>query len=131
MTYLNFGHLLRTETDPEVIGNLTRKGWTIAPQPPGPEATWGNGEWVMPPEDPAASTRKIWPHAAAFLEEFTLPELAAISLSEDPMVAALRLLLAAWPGEVWSDDLRIGNGLAHLIDSGILSEARRAAILAK
>jgi hypothetical protein len=75
--------------------------------------------------------RKIWLNSAAFLSEFTMPELAAISLSLDPTIAALRLLLASWPADVWSDDPRIVMGLDALESAGIINEARRGEIVAK
>jgi len=75
--------------------------------------------------------RKIWPNAALFLSEFTMPELAAVSLSLDPTIAALRLLLASWPADVWSDDPRIVMGLDALESAGIITEARRGEIVAK
>jgi hypothetical protein len=75
--------------------------------------------------------RKIWPNSAAFLSEFTMPELAAISLSLDPTIAALRLLLASWPADIYSDDPRIIGGLSSLVAAGIITEARRGEILAK
>ncbi len=75
--------------------------------------------------------RKIWPNSAAFLAEFTMPELAAISLSLDPTIAALRLLLASWPADIYSDDPRIIGGLSALVAVGIITEARRKEILAK
>lgn len=76
-------------------------------------------------------SRKVWPNAAAFMAEFTLPELASVSLSQDPTVAALRLMLSAWPSDVWSDDPRIQMGLAALVSSGIIDETRKAELLAK
>lgn len=82
-------------------------------------------------EEIAALARKTWPNAAAFLAEFSMPELAAISLSTDPTVAALRLLLLAWPSDVWSEDPRIVGGLAALVAAGIIDETRKAAIVAK
>jgi hypothetical protein len=74
--------------------------------------------------------RKVWPNSQAFLTEFTFPEMAAISLSADPTIAALRLLLSAWAGEVYSDDERVQTGLDALVATGILTEQRRAEILA-
>ncbi len=76
-------------------------------------------------------SRKIWPNSSAFLAEFTMPEIGAISLSADPAIAALRLLLATWPADVWSDDPRIEGGLATLIAAGIITETRRIEIVAK
>lgn len=77
----------------------------------------------------ALASRKVWPGSDAFLAEFTLPETAAISLSTDPVIAALRLILASWRGEVWSDDPRIELGLSMLQQSGIIDEARAAEIV--
>jgi hypothetical protein len=91
-------------------------------------------QWVSTPltdEELADRARKIWPNAALFLAEFTMPELAAISLSLDPTIAALRLLLASWPADIYSDDPRIVGGLSALVAAGIILEARRAEILAK
>jgi len=85
----------------------------------------------IPPDALAALARKTWPNAAAFLGEFSLPELAAISLSTDPTIAALRLLLASWAADVWSDDARIQMGLEKLVETGIINEARKAVILQK
>jgi hypothetical protein len=106
-------------------------------------ADLGAGEWVLSsyeiialtPEEIAENAilaaRKIWPNAAAFLSEFTMPELAAISLSLDPTIAALRLLLASWPADIYSDDPRIIGGLGALVAAGIITELSRAEILAK
>jgi hypothetical protein len=108
-----------------------------------PFADLGSGEWVMSSYEVVVLTsdeiaeiailaaRKIWPNAALFLSEFTMPELAAISLSLDPTIAALRLLLASWPADIYSDDPRIVGGLSALVAAGIILEARRAEILAK
>ena len=91
------------------------------------------GRYTVEPltsDELAAIARKTWENAAAFLDEFELTELAAISLSSDPTVAALRLLLASWPKDVWSDDPRIVMGLAKLVEVGIIDETRKTAILA-
>jgi hypothetical protein len=120
--------------------NPKRLDWAEQPSPPdydpathhAPE--WADGQWVstpLTPEEIAASARKIWPNAATFLAEFTMPELAAISLSLDPTIAALRLLLASWPADIYSDDPRIIGGLSALVAVGIITESRRGEILAK
>jgi hypothetical protein len=104
-----------------------------------PFADIETGEWVLESyavrdltlEELAALARKTWPNAAAFLGEFSLPELAAISLSTDPTIAALRLLLASWTADIWSDEARIQVGLAKLVETEIIDETRKAAILAK
>jgi hypothetical protein len=98
------------------------------------EPYWGLGQWVVEnksEEELAADARKSWDNSSMFIQEFTLTEMAAISLSQDTTVAALRLLLSTWFGEVWSDDPRVQSGLSALIDSGIINEARRDEILAK
>lgn len=104
-----------------------------------PYADLDAGEWVirstvavsLTEDELAALARKTWPNAAAFLAEFTMPELAAVSLSTDPTVSALRLLLLAWPADVWSDDPRIVMGLTALVSAGIINETRKAEIIAK
>ncbi len=98
------------------------------------EPYWGLGQWVVEnksEEELAADARKSWDNSSMFVQEFTLTEMAAISLSQDTTVAALRLLLSTWFGEVWSDDPRVQSGLLALINSGIINEARRDEILAK
>ena len=90
--------------------------------------------WVLlslSPEEQAAAARKVWPTSADYLIEFTFQEMAAISLSQDPTIAALRLLLASWAGEVWSDDPRVLAGIEALITQGIISQARADEILSK
>lgn len=79
----------------------------------------------------AASVRKTWPNVAAFLSAFTMTELAGISLSTDPPLAALRILLLSHPDEVWSDDPRILAGLDALVAAGVITEERRSEIVAK
>lgn len=53
MTYLTYDKQLRSETDPQIIATLLRKGWVEAPQPPYDPATqtcqWVNGAWVVAP----------------------------------------------------------------------------------
>lgn len=82
-------------------------------------------------ENAILANRKIWQNAALFLNEFSMPELAAIELSIDPTIAALRLLLASWPADIYSDDPRIIGGLYALVAAGIIDEARRGEIVAK
>jgi hypothetical protein len=75
--------------------------------------------------------RKVWATSARYLTEFSLQEMAAISLSPDPTIAALRLLMASWDGEVWSDDPRVIAGLDALEANQIIDATRRAEIIAK
>jgi hypothetical protein len=139
MTYLSYNTELRTETNQDLIATLLRKGWTENPPPSYDPATqhppaWSQGQWSVTdktPEELAADARKVWPTSAKYLLEFTLPEMSAISLSEDPTIAALRLLLATWDTEVWSDDPRVVAGLDAIQAAGIIDAARRAQILAK
>ena len=98
------------------------------------EPQWGNGVWILidkTEEEIQADARKVWENASAFIQEFSLQEMASISLSQEPVIAALRLLLSTWFGEVWSDDPRVINGLDSLITSGIIDENRRQQILNK
>jgi hypothetical protein len=63
-TYLTFDKELRSETDSEIISNLERKGWTLAPQPPfNPETqqcNWVDGEWVVTPIPPTLYNAEQW-----------------------------------------------------------------------
>lgn len=77
----------------------------------------------------AQNPPKRWPDAEQFMAEFQLPELAAISLSTEPIVAALRLMLSTWLSPVHSDDPRVQQGLDALVAAGILTSERRAAIV--
>jgi len=74
---------------------------------------------------------KWWPHAAAFLEEFTPEELLAVHTSQVSLVVQLLMTLLAWTGEVWSADSRISMGLQALVSLGVLTPERRTAILAE
>lgn len=51
MTYITYQGQLRSETNPQVIATLKRKGWVEAPQPPYDPATqtcqWVDGAWVV------------------------------------------------------------------------------------
>jgi hypothetical protein len=53
MTYLTYDKQLRSETDPEIIATLVRKGWVEVPKPPYDPATetcqWVDGAWVVAP----------------------------------------------------------------------------------
>lgn len=72
---------------------------------------------------------KSWPDVETFITEFTMDEMAAISLSSDPTIAGLRLLLSAWRSSVQSDDPRVILGLNALVNTGIISQHRQLAIL--
>lgn len=93
--------------------------------------TYADGVWTEPSELIAARTRMVWSNASAFLAEFTMAELAAVQLSTDPTLAALRLILAAWVGEVYSDDARVQAGVAAIAGLEIITQERADAILTK
>lgn len=72
---------------------------------------------------------KSWPNVESFIAEFTLEELAAISLSTNTTIAGLRLLLSAWRSAVNADDPRVMLGLNALLYDGIISAEKHNAIL--
>jgi hypothetical protein len=72
---------------------------------------------------------KSWPDVEAFIAEFTMDEMVAMSLSSDPTIAGLRLLLSAWRSSVQSDDPRVILGLNALVNTGIISRHRQLEIL--
>lgn len=86
---------------------------------------------IMTQQEQAAAARKVWKTSGDYLTEFTFEEMAAISLSQNPTIAALRLLMASWAGEVWSDDPRVLAGLQELVLVGILTQERANEILSK
>jgi hypothetical protein len=98
-------------------------------------------EWHGPDEKPSLEeleiawqklqSIKIWSNAQAFISEFTMQEMAAIALSTDPTIAALRLLLSGWFSEVRSNDPRVMTGLNALESNGILTAERLNLILSK
>lgn len=113
MTYLQLNDITRQESDPAIIQNLLRKGWqeVSAPEPP------------SPPPPP------MWSNAQAFMAAFSMEEKAAIALSTDPTVAALRLELSTWLSAVHVDDERVQMGLNRLVELEILTNDRKNAII--
>lgn len=79
--------------------------------------------YYRPPVGP-----KQWENVQGFMAEFTMEELAAISLSTDPTIAALRMVLITWLSEVHSDDPSVIAGLNKLVEVGIISEQRKTEI---
>lgn len=77
----------------------------------------------------AQNPPKLWPNVESFIAEFTLEELAAISLSTNTTIAGLRLLLSAWRSEINADDPRVMLGLNALVYDGIISREKLDAIL--
>jgi hypothetical protein len=70
-------------------------------------------------------TTKIWANVQEFMAVFTMAEKAAIALSVDPTIAALRLELSTWLSEVHADDVRVVLGLDKLVELGIIAQARK------
>jgi hypothetical protein len=108
--------------------NPKANDWLPQPPPPAANAIWQDGTWALPPPPP---DYKIWPNSQAFLSEFTMQEMAAISLSTDETIAALRLLLSVWFSEVHSNDPRVITSLDKLMELNIITEDRKNEILSK
>jgi hypothetical protein len=75
--------------------------------------------------------RKIWHTVADFWAEFSDTEKLAIADSTIPGIRLLHEELRMWRGEVWSDDLKVQQGLSGLVAVGILTESRKTEIFAK
>ena len=137
--FLTYNKELRSESDEQIIENLQRKGWeeTVPPsydpeRQHAPE--WIDGKWVirdLTPAEIAALKRKAWDTSAAFWAEFLPAEQLGILDSQLPEIKLLDRALVIWPGQVWSDDDRVQKGLSDLVNSGIITEARKAEILKK
>lgn len=82
-------------------------------------------QWATPAAPPP-----IWPNAQAFMAAFTMEEKAAIALSTDPTTAALRLELTTWMSTVDPSHELVQTGLNQLVSIGILTESRKAEIIA-
>ena len=80
-------------------------------------------------EKPAPPDYKIWPNVQQFMVEFTMDEKAAVSMSTDPTIAALRLELSTWFSDVHANDSRVVMGLDKLVELGIMTPERKAAII--
>lgn len=78
-------------------------------------------EWEPEP----APAVKVWPNAEYFMAEFSLQEKGAIALSNDPVIAGLRLMLSTWFSTVRADDEDVLLGLATLVATGIIDQTRR------
>jgi hypothetical protein len=74
---------------------------------------------------------KVWDNVQNFMTEFSMPEKAAIALSIDSTIAALRLELSTWLSEVHSNDPRVVTGLDRLVELEIINETRRTEIITK
>lgn len=105
--------------DPETYGGLTMLDDGAKPTIEELETAWANR--------PAPAKR--WPDVEAFSDEFTLEECAAIELSADPQIAALRFKLKTWRSSVHADHPLVVAGFAALVATGIITETRKNAIL--
>lgn len=72
---------------------------------------------------------KLWMNAQEFMQAFTMQEKAAVALSSDPIIAALRLELSTWLSTVHVDDERVQLGLNRLVELEILTNDRKNAII--
>jgi hypothetical protein len=123
----------------EASDNPKRHEWALQPDAPPYSVTqhapeWANGVWVVrykTAEEIAAVARKTWTDKSKFWDKFTADEKAAILTSEHSGIKVLWSDLTMWPGEVWSDDSRIQQGLSGLVAVKILTESRKTEILTK
>lgn len=72
---------------------------------------------------------KIWRNVQEFMKDFTMSEKAAVALSTDPTLAALRLELSTWFSTVHSNDSRVVMGLDKMVELGIISADRKTEII--
>jgi hypothetical protein len=93
------------------------------------EALAAGYEWYRTPEEIAAAARKTWPNAAQFWTVFSDNEKLAITQASHPSIKLLLEELRMWPGEVWSDDPKVQQGLGGLVALGILTPDRKTEIL--
>lgn len=100
--------------------------WLPQPPQPTPESSWQNGQWIEPPPPPPPQ----WENVQSFMAAFTMQEKAAIALSTDPTIAALRLELTTWLSSVQADSDAVQTGLDKLVDLQILTPQRKTEILA-
>lgn len=73
---------------------------------------------------------KSWPSKSEFWAEFTQEEKAGIITSANIGIRMLDKELTMWTATVRADDERIIDGLTALASAGIISGARKTAILA-
>lgn len=90
ITYLTYDLALRSETNPDAIATLLRKGWIEAPQPPyDPETQscdWINGQWVVSPiVIPVPDQVQMWALREAVMRDGQLDEVnGAIDALPEP-----------------------------------------------
>jgi murein L,D-transpeptidase YafK len=74
--------------------------------------------------DNTPTNRKIWTGVADFWNEFSTEEQYSIINSDIPTIKILDRMLVLWRGDVWSDDVRVQQGLQTLLDAKILTPLR-------
>ena len=89
MTTLIYQHLVRTESDPNVIDRLLAKGWTLQPAAPAHDpathrAEWKDGAWVV---------SAIVPYIPPEVQTWALDE----AIAEAGKTAELQAVLDALP----------------------------------
>lgn len=98
-----------------------------------PVLVWGTDsverQWIIRPKT-AEELRKVWQNTQSFMAAFTMQEKAAIALSIDPIIAALRLELTTWLSSVRADSDAVLTGLDKLVELQILTLQRKTEILA-
>lgn len=72
---------------------------------------------------------KEWASVEAFVEEFSLSECAAVEMSANPQIAALRFKLKTWQSPVHANHPLVQDGMAALVAEGIITEERKNTIL--
>lgn len=76
----------------------------------------------------SSATVKWWPGKREFDAEFSDAETYQLEVSTDPTLIVLRGRLNRWEGEIRADDSRVQSGLAKMVEVGILTTYRKAAI---
>ena len=103
---VSLGQVLHPTESIDFDARQVVRGWTIETIPP---------QWV---------------NTESFMAAFTNAEREAIGLSTDPAIAGMRLTLSTWHSPMHPDDSRVSGGLARLVTLGIITEQRKAEIIA-
>lgn len=128
----------RRQIDPSIhsawtaAGNPKAAEWLPIPEQPDHDPAthtcdWTGSDWALTPIP--HPTHVVWPNSGAFLAAFTIEERGAIDLSDNVYVAGLRATLYTHQGQIWSNNELIQQGMALLVQTGILTQARAAEIV--
>ena len=104
----------------EDLSSLQWEGPGDAPTMAELQAAWADYQNSKP--------NRGWPTVQQFMQAFTMQELAAVELSTDPTLAALRITLSTWLGRVLVSDERVQQGLTRLVQLQIITPERKQAI---